>query len=265
MTVPGVSGGTMAIALDLYDRLIAAVGSVFTKPKESLWFLLKFSLGAGAGIILFSELIGYLFTTSAELPFRFFFLGAVAGGLPVLFRKADMKKLTPAAVLYPMIGILILMIVMQAVGQIGGIPSIHAGFFAQMIVGILIAAALILPGISASQILYLSGMYESTLDHIRNFRFIPLLPAAFGVFLGILLLTSFLNRCLTRHASASYLIIFGFMLGSLPELFPVAQLASLSDRPILLFLCVPCAVIGFLILFRFTRLHRELQPNETAA
>lgn len=264
MTVPGVSGGTMAIALDLYDRLIAAVGSLFKKPKESLRFLLQFSLGAGIGIVLFSGLISYLFTTPAELPLRFFFLGAVAGGLPVLFRKAGVTKLSFSAVLYPMIGVLILLIVMRVIGRINGIPTLNAGFFMQLTVGILIAAALILPGISASQILYLSGMYESVLDHIRNFRFVPLLPAAFGVFLGILLLTSLLNRCLMRHASASYLIIFGFMVGSLPELFPASKIVSLWDRPILLCPCVPCAVIGFLILFRISRIRREPQPNQAA-
>lgn len=264
MTVPGVSGGTMAIALDLYDRLIAAVGSLFKKPKESLRFLLQFSLGAGIGIVLFSGLISYLFTTPAELPLRFFFLGTVAGGLPVLFRKAGVTKLSFGAVLYPMIGVLILLIVMRVIGRFNEIPTLNAGFFMQLTVGILIAAALILPGISASQILYLSGMYESVLDHIRNFRFVPLLPAAFGVFLGILLLTSLLNRCLTRHASASYLIIFGFMVGSLPELFPASKIVSLWDRPILLCSCVPCAVIGFLILFRISRIRREPQPNQAA-
>ncbi|MFR2782212.1 MAG: undecaprenyl phosphate translocase family protein [Clostridium sp.] len=49
MTVPGVSGGTMAMVLGIYDRLISSVSRVFKEPKQSIPFLLWFALG-GAGV-----------------------------------------------------------------------------------------------------------------------------------------------------------------------------------------------------------------------
>lgn len=262
MTVPGVSGGTMAIALNLYDRLLLAAGSILKKPKESLSFLLKFTLGAGIGVFLFSELIGFLFTTPAQLPLRFFFFGAVAGGIPILFRKAGVRNISCAVFLYPMIGVLILLLFLYGINRLGMLETANAGFFSQLLIGIFIAAAIILPGISASQILYMTGMYETTLEHIRNLRIFPILPAAFGILVGILLLSSLLNRCLTRHAERSYLIIFGFMLGSLPELLPLSEISALPADPVLFLCSIVSAAVGFLILYQWTKEKRSAASPE---
>ena len=104
MTVPGVSGGSMAMIMGVYDRLISSISSFFKEPAESMAFLLKFVLGAGIGMVLFSRFISYLFTTRADVPLRFFFLGAVAGGVPMIYREAGVKKLDLGAVAYPVIG-----------------------------------------------------------------------------------------------------------------------------------------------------------------
>ena len=262
MTVPGVSGGTMAIALNLYDRLLLSISSIPKNPKESLSFLLKFTLGAGLGVFLFSELIGFLFTTPAQLPLRFFFFGAVAGGIPLLFRKAGVRNISRAVILYPLIGILILLLFLYGINRLVGLETANAGFFAQLLIGIFIAAAIILPGISASQILYMTGMYETTLEHIRNLRILPILPAVFGVIVGILLLSSLLNHCLTRYAERSYLIIFGFMLGSLPELLPLSEISVLPADPALLLCSILSAAVGFLTLYQWTKEKRSAAlPN----
>lgn len=71
MTVPGVSGGSMAMIMGVYDRLISSISSFFKEPAESMAFLLKFVLGAGIGMVLFSRFISYLFTTRADVPLRF--------------------------------------------------------------------------------------------------------------------------------------------------------------------------------------------------
>ena len=57
MLVPGVSGGTMAIILGIYDELIHSVNNIFKDFKKSFFFLLKFCIGAGIGFRLFAELI----------------------------------------------------------------------------------------------------------------------------------------------------------------------------------------------------------------
>ena len=72
MTVPGVSGGSMAMILGLYDRLIASVNGIFKdkqRRRESLLFLIKFLLGAVVGLFLFAKLITFLLENADALLF----------------------------------------------------------------------------------------------------------------------------------------------------------------------------------------------------
>ena len=104
LLVPGVSGGTMAIILGIYDKLIAAVGNLFKEPKKNLLLLGTVSLGGIAGVLLFAKLLLYV-TTTYEMPMMFLFLGAVVGSLPMLFGKAQIRRFSPKVLLYPAIGL----------------------------------------------------------------------------------------------------------------------------------------------------------------
>ena len=73
MTVPGVSGGTMAIILGVFDKLIYALNNIFKDFKNSFLFLLKFVIGACLGIGSLAFLITWLLETFT-LPVSFFFL-----------------------------------------------------------------------------------------------------------------------------------------------------------------------------------------------
>ena len=86
--------------------------------------------------------------------------------------------------------------------------------------GVIIAVGLVLPGISVSQLLYMLGIYEGIMENIGNLNILPLIPLGIGVVGGIFLTTKVLERLMERHPQPTYLIILGFMFGSLPELFP---------------------------------------------
>ena len=201
MTVPGVSGGSMAMIMGVYDRLISSISSFFKEPAGSMAFLLKFVLGAGTGMVLFSRFISYLFTTRADVPLRFFFLGAVA---------------------YPAIGILgVVLLALIPSGLFTPDGSFGpAALLLQLAGGFIIAVGLVLPGISVSQMLYMLGIYETIIGNISSFHILPLIPLGAGVLGGIFLTTKVLERLMSRHPQPTYLIILGFMFGSLPELFP---------------------------------------------
>ena len=125
MTVPGVSGGSMAMITGIYDRLITSVSSFFRRPKECTIFLLQFLAGAAVGMVLFARLISTLFTTAADIPVRFFFLGAVAGGVPMIYKESGLKRLDYKVVLYPVIGILL----------VAGLSLLPAGLFGPQEIG----------------------------------------------------------------------------------------------------------------------------------
>lgn len=222
MTVPGVSGGSMAMIMGVYDRLISSVSSFFRNPKQSMSFLVRFVLGAGVGMVLFSRFISFLFTTRADVPLRFFFLGAVAGGVPMIYKEAGIRRISLGAVAYPVIGILaVVILALLPTGLFA--PDGSFGITAvltQLAGGVIIAVGLVLPGISVSQMLYMLGIYEGIIKNISTLNILPLIPLGVGVLGGIFLTTKVLERLMTRHPQPTYLIILGFMFGSLPELFP---------------------------------------------
>ena len=132
MTVPGVSGGSMAMILGVYDRLISSVSSFFKNPGKSMSFLVRFVLGAGVGMVLFSRFISFLFTTRADVPLRFFFLGAVAGGVPMIYREAGVKRLDAKAFIYPAVGIaLVALLALLPQGLFG--PQEGAGLLGMLL------------------------------------------------------------------------------------------------------------------------------------
>jgi len=220
MTVPGVSGGSMAMILGIYERLISSISSFFKQVKENLTFLSIFLVGSFLGMFLFANSLLNLMETY-PMPVRYFFVGTVAGGIPMIFKEAKVKKITWQSIVFLFIGII-------AVSLIGLLPnnlfSIQndgvLSLLLQMIGGFIIAIALVLPGISVSQMLLMLGLYEEVMEAISTLNVFGVLPLGIGIVAGILLTTKFLENAMKRYPQATYLIVLGFILGSLPELFP---------------------------------------------
>ena len=222
MTVPGVSGGSMAMVLGIYDRLLKHVSEITKYPKESLTFLLWFAAGAGSGAFLFSRGISWLLTTRAEGILCFFFLGAVSGGIPMILKSASVSRIRGREMICILTGILTaLLIALIPQGIFApGTENTPMHLLFQLAGGFIIAVALVLPGISASQMLYMLGIYESTLKAISSLDILALLPLAVGGILGTYLTARILEQLIKKHREATFLIILGFMLASLRSLLP---------------------------------------------
>lgn len=276
MTVPGVSGGTMAILLGIYERLIGAINRLVPKragkganhTKDGKWqsycsvagrsilFLLVFLAGAGGGMFAFAKIIsGLLEQPVAGSYVRFFFLGAVAGGIPLILASAGVKKFSVWCVLLPLVGagmvysLTFLPEEMFSLGETAGVGA----FLLKLVGGALLAVALVLPGVSASQMLYTLGIYEEMMACISDLRLLPLVPIGVGTAVGIVLVTKALETLMTRYPKQTFLIIFGFILGSIPELYP--QNAEGNSL-----LCGVCVAVGFLGAYVIGK--RERQKEE---
>ena len=215
MSIPGISGGTIAMILGVYDRLLSSVSDVFRKPKQSLPFLALMAAGGLLGLFTAAKLLTFLFTTSAEVPLKFAFLGAAAGCIPPMLKSSSVLPLSPKK--------LLLMISGAAVAAVfASLPTASAansGLLPQLGAGLLLAAALVLPGVSVSQTLLMLGMYEPVMYSVANGDIIALLPLALGLLVGIFLTAKLLSFLLERFRSA-YLTIVGFMIFSLTQLIP---------------------------------------------
>jgi len=221
MTVPGVSGGSMAMILGIYERLISSISSFFKQIKENLLFLSIFLVGSFLGMFLFAK--GLLSLMEAyPMPVRYFFVGAVAGGLPMIYREAKVKKITWQAVIYPIVGIIaVWLISLLPSGLFSSQNSVGIlGILLQALGGFVVAIALILPGISVSQMLLMLGLYEEVITAISTLNILGIFPLGLGIVAGILLTTKFLENAMKRYPQATYLIVLGFILGSVTELFP---------------------------------------------
>ena len=85
--IPGVSGGTITVAMGLYDRVIHAITHLKSEFKESMKLLIPIFAGAGVAIVALSRLFEFLLAVY-PIPTNFAFCGLIAGSLPFIFKKS---------------------------------------------------------------------------------------------------------------------------------------------------------------------------------
>jgi putative membrane protein len=251
LTVPGVSGGSMAMILGVYDKLIQSVGAFMHRGKDkkkAFFFLLEIGLAGILGFVLFSRLVSMLMARF-PLAICFFFAGAVAGGIPIILRSAEIKRPKIWDLLFVLLGIACIFGISMIPEGLFSIPlTLNVkGIFLQLLCGILVAVGFVLPGVSLSQMLYVLGIYEDLMNHVSELNVLPLIPLAVGGVLGILLTAYAVESLLRRFPRATYLVIFGFMLGSLPEIFAGKDFSGLAWFQYLLFALL--AIVGFAAIF----------------
>jgi putative membrane protein len=220
MSVPGVSGGTMAILLGIYDKLIGAISNFLKDIKGNIIYLMKFCIGAGVGICSLAFVIKWLLD-KFPLPVSFFFLGAVIGGIPALYKRTKEAPLKISSGIYFLIGLV-------AVISIGFIPAgnfdISSGsglahYLMLLVTGIIIALALVLPGISTSHMLLVLGMYDAMLLAITEFNVVYIGILGISTLIGIFLITKPIEWMMNKFPHQTYCMIIGFVLGSTSEIF----------------------------------------------
>ena len=116
-----------------------------------------------------------------------------------------------------------------------------------LVAGVVCAAALVLPGISVSYLLLMLGLYDKTMAAISTLDILFLLPLFIGLCVGIVLTTKLLDRLMSDHPRATYLIILGFMIASVLEVFP--GVPPLGQWPV----CAVTLVAGFFVIYGVSR------------
>ncbi len=249
--IPGVSGGTMAIALGIYDRLLRSVSRFRDDLIKNTLFLSVFAIGSIVGILAFSGWVLWLFE-SFRLPVMYFFIGCVLGSIPMLFRRGGVTNIKIGDVFWVLVGYLIVM-------SISRLPTgsclVDGYYFMQflmlMAAGAIIAVAFILPGISTSYMLLLLGIYDTTLKAVQNANFSFLVPIIIGVFVGTIITARILENAMTRHKKHTYMLIVGFVLGSVFEIIPALPTG------INIIICFATFALGFVCIKLILRYSEE--------
>ncbi len=226
MIIPGVSGGTLALILGIYEKLIYAISHVFRKFKESMGLLIPVLIGALLSFVLLAKLIDpaleyHLFPTIL------FFFGAVLGGLPMLLNKLKGKQVRTSYVAIAVITFAVV-IGLLFTGEGRDASFEHMGFIGYLLlilVGAVSAATMVIPGVSGSAFLMTVGYYKPVIAIIDNVRDNPglavkvLAPMAVGMVLGIFFIAKLIEYLLKNFEVQTYWGIVGFVVASAAVIF----------------------------------------------
>lgn len=221
--IPGVSGGTMAITLGIYNQLIKIISHITKNIKKNLAFLIPIGIGMVLAILTLSKAISYslehfLFATIL------FFIGAILGGTPMLLNKVKGKKVRLS---YILIFILTFSFVI-ALTLIAGDNEVSLealnifGYIKIFLVGVVAAATMVIPGISGSAMMMTLGYYGPILGVVKdltNFSNLGhnlsiIIPFGLGVVIGILLIAKLIEYLLKKYETKTYYAILGFVFSS---------------------------------------------------
>ena len=228
--IPGVSGGTMMVAMGLYDKLIHAITHLKSEFKESLKLLIPIFIGAGIAIVALSRLFEYLLG-NYPVPTNFAFCGLIMGSLPFVVKKVRGYTITISKII-PFVVFFGLVILMAVMGETGGAAADVSFGLVNVLkllgVGIIAAATMVIPGVSGSMMLMLLGYYDTILESINDFmdalvkfdiqgliaEMEVLVPFGIGVVLGIFLIAKLIEFIFSKAEIHAYYAIIGLIVAS---------------------------------------------------
>ncbi|WP_353420742.1 DUF368 domain-containing protein [Staphylococcus coagulans] len=262
--IPGVSGGTIALLLGIYDDFIASVSGVFSKHfKKSILFLLPIIIGMALAIGILSSVINYLLATHL-VPTMFFFFGLILGIIPFLLRISHYKK-TYKIQHWVIMGVAIIALALMAFfkGDTSHAAPSYIDLSLPMLIkyfiaGVCASSAMLLPGISGSFILLLFGVYSTVTYSISeivrfNFEALPvILMVGMGIVVGFLIASKVITYLLKHYTYLTYAAILGLVIGSLFSVFP-----GLPNQGLTWLASIITLLLGFIISFILGRFTNE--------
>lgn len=245
---PGLSGGTIAIALGFYENLVSAVANIFKNFRKHFSYLLPFGIGAVVSIAALSVVFDYMFA-EFPLPTNLLFIGFILGTLPFIrTRFKTSLNSSRASWKHTVVGILFLIIVIIPVFT-GGTAETGAGALTGetgtplmfLMIGMIIAATLVIPGLSGTMILTSLGFYKPLLHTASTFvtaavtmditsaaaMMTSIIPLGLGVLMGGVLVAKLLDKLFKVIPSYIYAAVIGLLCAT-----PFVMLAGITAADI---------------------------------
>lgn len=292
--IPGVSGGTLAIYLNIYKKLLDSIGNIFTDFKNSMKFLIPFGIGVVLSVLGLAKLFAILIEWNSFIVLLFF-IGLLLGGIKHIYLKANVKELDMSVVLSALIsfGLLMTIIVIDKTRATQGVEYFDLVFSDYMIIlglGIISATTMIVPGISGSAMLMVLGFYTAIVSNVignildfSSFTYNLQVVIFFGVgiLIGIIGFSKIISYLLERFPKQTYFSILGFIIASVIGVFleikdpatsasyeqqvPIYKdlWAYVSNHPWTMIIGFALLVLGFITSKYLTRFERKGEINET--
>lgn len=234
--IPGVSGGTIALVLGIFDKLVESVNNFYKDLRKYLPFLIPIFLGAGVGILAFSSLIDYTLL-NYSFPTCLFFVGLVVGSIPLIFKKAVHKGFRPSLLLPALLSFAVVILFSLLKSDNATVFSEEINFSKMVLFffgGALASMAMVVPGISGSFVMVLLGIYPVVIKAVSDVKLIlknptdmdlllrigsTIIPIGLGLLVGILLISRIIEFLLSKYYSVTYFVILGLIFGSIYGIF----------------------------------------------
>lgn len=233
--IPGVSGGTMAVSMGIYDKMIHAATHLISEFKKSMKLLLPIVLGMVIGIVVLARILEYMF---AYIPFQtnLLFIGLIVGGLPAIAKKVKGKTIRLSHILV----CLLFFAAVTGLAMIGEREGAAADLSFNIVnivklfgVGVVASATMVIPGVSGSMMLMLMGYYNPILNTINDFidNLIQfnmsgilegckvLVPFGIGVVIGIVAIAKLIEIIFRKFPEHAYWAIIGLIVASPVAIF----------------------------------------------
>ena len=241
--IPGVSGGTLAVMLNVYDPITEKIGNFFLVDKKTkvsyFFYLLVVLVGAGTGIFLFANIIKYSITNYPKLTVIVFTL-LILPSIPYIVKGLDYKKKKNIlAFCYGAIVMIIFILLGLKYGDkttgavtiqlVEGVCFTRGYLLKLLFCGIIAAGAMIIPGISGSLLLMMLGEYYNVVYLIsslvsslkeRSFAILtPLIVLALGIGIGLVAFSKGINYLLKNHREFTLFFIEGIITFSIIQMW----------------------------------------------
>jgi Predicted membrane protein len=260
--IPGVSGGTMAVSMGIYDKIIYSLTHLFKETKKCIQLLVPIFLGAGIGIVGLAFMIEYLFERF-PLQTNLFFIGLILGGLPVILKRIKIKRvhLSHATIFLLFFALIIGLQLFNGSSNEVNLQLSIIEMIKLFMIGVIASATMVIPGVSGSMILMLLGYYQPILTTINTFiksaltfdiaalitPTLILLPFGLGVVLGIFAIAKLIEMLLARYEALTFCAILGLVVAS-----PIAILMGVSLQTLtvsMIMTSVLALLVGIVIAF----------------
>ena len=260
--IPGVSGGTMMVAMGLYDKLIHSITHLKSDLKNSLRLLLPIFLGAIIAIVVLSRIFEFLLG-NYPIPTNLAFCGLIAGSLPFILKKVKGSNPKSAHNWIPFILFFVIVVMMSVIGEGSDSANVLSISLIEIIklflVGVIAAATMVIPGVSGSMMLMLLGYYETILSYVNmtvdaltsmNISvlmncFGVLIPFGIGVIIGIFAIAKLIEWIFSKWEVSAYYAIIGLIIAS-----PIAILVQTDWSTfsiLMLAIGIVCFVLGWVV------------------
>lgn len=223
--IPGFSGGTMAVILKIYDKLLDAISLNLKKLKKNLPFIIALGLGMAVGVFLTAVALKFLFK-NYPVATNLTLTGIVVGSLPMIWKECTSEAKFKPVNIIPFIMALAVMVVMFFIKRAEPVEAVaqtdfSIGLALKLAVGGMIAAvSMVIPGISGSLMLTIMGLYETTITAVSERNFALIIPIGIGAVVGVLAGAKIISILLGKFKQGTYAIIIGLIVGSLLTIFP---------------------------------------------